>query len=84
MTTDRTILPLKFEHDESEDGWCSLCKASALRGVRIQHESVLGGVVQADPSFDETAEDKKRSALDFHYRIGTCCIGRMVNAMEQK
>ena len=74
---------LMFEHDENQEGWCSLCKAASPRGVLVRKIEVTGSVPQADPSFDKKT-DEVRLAGEFHYRIGACCIGRMVTSLEKK
>jgi len=75
---------LTFKHDEDEDGWCSLCKGKTVRGVRIRFAGVTGGVAQADPSFDRVIDQEKLKGREFFYRIGTCCIGNMVSALEKR
>lgn len=74
---------LTFEHDEDAEGWCSLCTGPAVRGVWIQPAKTTGGTPQAKPSFDE-GEDRQSLAGPLHYRIGTCCIGKMIGALERR
>lgn len=78
-----TPVLLTFKHDEDAEGWRSLCKGNAARGVLIRHAEVTGGVPQADPSFDDDDREKLKGR-DFCYRIGTCCIGKMVNMLEKR
>jgi hypothetical protein len=75
---------LTFEHDEDAEGWCSFCRGSSLRGVRIRHADVTGGVPQVHPSFDRDIDKEKLKGRNFYYRIGTCCIGKMVSALETR
>jgi len=77
-------LSLVFEHDADEAGWCSLCKSVTSRGVLVRRADVTGGVKQADPSFDQETDSEHLAGHDFYYRIGVCCIGRMVTSLEEK
>jgi len=45
---------------------------------------ISGGVAQADPSFDRVIDQEKLKGREFFYRIGTCCIGNMVSALEKR
>lgn len=75
---------LTFAHDEDEDGWCSFCKDGSPRGVRIRLAEVTGGVPQVGPTFDREGDRETLNGREFFYRIGACCIGKMVNALEKK
>ena len=75
---------LAFEHDEDEDGWCSFCRRDSVRGVRIRLAGVTGGVPQIQPSFDRDIDREKLKGREFFYRIGACCIGSMVSALEKR
>lgn len=75
---------LTFKHDEDAEGWCSFCRRNAPRAVVIRHAEVTGGVKQAEPSFDPDVDWEKLKGRDFYYRIGACCIGKMVNALEKR
>jgi hypothetical protein len=77
---------LSFEHDEDVEGWCSFCGSPSPRGVRVKKAEVTGGIPQTEPSFDFKEDDVRLAALreGFYYRIGACCVGRMVLALEKK
>ncbi len=75
---------LTFEHDEDVEGWCSVCNGKAPRGVRIRSARVTGGVPQIAVTFDPASDAELRKERDYHYRIGTCCIARMVQALEKR
>ncbi len=77
----REPLRLTFEHDEDPEGWCSFCKGPASRAVSLWIEDAIGGIPQAEASFDE---DKKSLGRNAYYRVGACCIGRMVMSLEEK
>jgi hypothetical protein len=75
---------LTFEHDEDEEGWCSFCRCASSRGVRIRLAATTGGVSQVKPTFDRESDRETFKGRDFFYRIGACCIGKMVNALEKR
>jgi hypothetical protein len=75
---------LTFTHDEDEDGWCSACNGRASRGVSIRSAGATGGLPQISATFDPASDAEVRKGRDFHYRFGTCCIARMVTALEKK
>jgi hypothetical protein len=75
---------ISFEHDEDAEGWCSLCHRPAPRGVLFKAAEVTGGSPQFSPTFDKAEDSRARPVGNFHYRLGACCIGRMVLALEKK
>jgi len=79
-----TPVLLTFEHDEDEDGWCSFCKNDSPRGVRIREADITGGVPQIRSTFEPEGDREERKSRKYFYRIGTCCIGKMVGALETR
>lgn len=75
---------LTFKHDEDAEGWCSFCRCPSVRGVLIRHADVTGGVRQVEPSFDPNTDKENFKGRDYYYRIGACCIGKMVNTLEKR
>ena len=76
------------EDDRQADGWCSICGKKAERAVRIKLIGQTGGGVQAmmhdsrSVLIDRTGERIEHGTYYF-YRFGTCCLGKMILAMER-
>jgi hypothetical protein len=76
---------MKFEHDEDEEGWCSFCDGPAPRGVLVKTAAATGGSPQLEAKFDPNGDGKQRDGKPFFfYRVGTCCIAGIVQALEKR
>lgn len=76
------------EDDHDPEGFCSLCGKKSERAVRIKLVGQTGGGVQAMPhdarsmNLDRTGEPIPEGVF-YYYRFGTCCLGKMIHAMER-